>query len=49
MASRIFAAFVQADRVDEQNEAAYIKRATRIAVKMAGYADRIVKSDEELA
>mgnify|MGYP006277239225 CR=1 FL=1 len=49
MASRIFAAYVQANRIDEKNEDAYIKKATHIAVKMADYADRVVKSDEEFA
>jgi len=49
MASRIFAAYVQANRIDEQNEDVFIKKATHIAVKMADYTDRIVKSDEEFS
>ena len=49
MASRIFAAYVQTNQIHENDEDAYIKKATHIAVKMADYTDRIVKSDEEFA
>ena len=47
MASRIFAAYVQSNKVDDDNEDDLIKKATHIAIKMAEYADEIVKSDEE--
>jgi len=47
MASRIFTAYVHSNQVDDKNEDLYIKKAVHIAVKMADYADRIIKSDEE--
>jgi len=47
MAATIFTGFVQSGDVTPENEDAYIKRATHIAVKMADYTDKLVKSDEE--
>ena len=47
MASRIFAAFIQANQVDDKNEDQLIKKATHIAIKMADYTDKLVESDEE--
>jgi hypothetical protein len=47
MASRIFAAFIQANRVDDKNEDQFIKKSTHIAIKMADYADKLIQSDEE--
>ena len=47
MASRIFSAFVQANSVNDDNEDQLIKKSAHIAIKMAGYVDRLVKSDEE--
>ena len=47
MASRIFAAFIQANQIDDKNEEQFIKKATHIAVKMADYADKLIQSDEE--
>ena len=47
MASRIFAAYIQANGVDDKNEDQLIKKAIHIAVKMADYADKLVQSDEE--
>jgi hypothetical protein len=47
MASRIFAAFIRANQVDDKNEDQLIRKATHIAIKMADYADRLIQSDEE--
>lgn len=47
MAATIFAAYVQKGEVDDDTENAYIQRATRIALKMADYTDKLIKSDEE--
>ena len=47
MAATIFAAYVQKGEVSDSNENDYIQRATRIALKMADYADKLIKSDEE--
>jgi hypothetical protein len=47
MASTIFAAYIMKNEVNKDNENDYIKKATHIAIKMADYTDRIVKSDEE--
>lgn len=47
MAARIFSAYVQTSAVNDENEDQYIKKAAHIAVKMADYTDRIIKSDEE--
>jgi hypothetical protein len=47
MAATVFSGFVQAGRVTDENEDQLIRKATHIAVKMADYTDRIVKSDEE--
>ena len=47
MASRIFSAYVISNRVNDDNENETIKKAAHIAIKMAGYVDRVVKSDEE--
>lgn len=47
MAATIFAAYVQKGEVSDSNENDYIQRATRIAMKMADYTDKLIKSDEE--
>ena len=47
MAATIFAAYVQTGGVSEETENDYIQRATRIALKMADYTDKLIKSDEE--
>lgn len=47
MASRIFAAYLQKGEVNDANEDEYIKKATHVAIKMAGYADTLCKSDGE--
>ena len=47
MASTIFAAFIQNNQVNKDNEDELIKKATHIAIKLAEYSDKIVKSDEE--
>lgn len=47
MAATIFAAYVQNDEVNDTNEDDYVKKAATIAVRLAAYTDKIVKSDEE--
>ena len=47
MASTIFAAYIQNNQVNKDNEDEFIKKATHVAIKLAEYTDRIVKSDEE--
>ena len=47
MASRIYAAFIQTNKVDDNNEDQYIKKAIHTAVKMADYVDKLIQSDEE--
>lgn len=47
MAATIFAAYVQKGCVDDENENAYIQKSTLIALKMADYTDKLIKSDQE--
>lgn len=47
MASTIFAGYIQNNQVNDNNENELIKKATHVAIKMAEYADKIIKSDEE--
>jgi hypothetical protein len=47
MSATIFAAYVQNKEVNEFNEDEFVKRSVDIAVKLATYADKIVKSDGE--
>lgn len=47
MASTIFAAYIQNNQVNKDNEDELIKKATHVAIKLAEYSDKIVKSDEE--
>ncbi len=47
MSATIFAGFVQAGLLTEENEDRIIKKAAHIAVKMADYTDKLVQSDEE--
>ena len=47
MASTIFAAYIQNNQINKDNEDELIKKATHIAIKLAEYSDKIVKSDEE--
>ncbi len=47
MAATIFAAYVTSGKVDALNEEQYLKKAVDTAVKLATYADKIVKSDHE--
>ncbi len=47
MAATIFAGYIQSRQINETNEDAYIKKAVDAAIKMAGYADKAIKSDEE--
>jgi len=47
MAATIYSAYIQAEKVSDENEDQYIKKAVHTAIKMANYADKIIKSDEE--
>lgn len=47
MAATIFAAYVRNNEVTQANEDAYVKKAVEAAVKLATYADDLVKSDGE--
>ncbi|OGB25810.1 MAG: hypothetical protein A3I66_05420 [Burkholderiales bacterium RIFCSPLOWO2_02_FULL_57_36] len=47
MSATIFAAYVQNKEVNELNEDEFVKKAVDIAVKLASYADKVVKSDGE--
>lgn len=47
MAATIFAAYVQKGEVNDDTENTYIQKSTLIALKMADYADKLIKSDEE--
>jgi hypothetical protein len=47
MASRIYAAFIQTNKVADNNEDQYIKKAVHTAAKMADYTDKLIESDEE--
>ena len=47
MAATIFSAYIKAKEITDENENAYIKKAVQVAIKMANYADKIIKSDEE--
>jgi hypothetical protein len=47
MSATIFAAYLQNKEVNEFNEDEFVKRAVDIAVKLATYTDKIVKSDRE--
>jgi len=47
MAATIFAAYVQRHEITEANEDVFVRKAVDAAVKLATYADKIVKSDEE--
>ena len=47
MAATLFAAYIQRKEVTDENEDIYIKKAVHAAIRMATYADKIIKSDEE--
>jgi hypothetical protein len=47
MSATIFAAYIQNKDVNEFNEDEFVKRSVDIAVKLATYTDKIVKSDSE--
>ena len=47
MAATIFAAYVRNQEVTGANEDAFIKKAADLAVRLAAYTDKIVKSDAE--
>jgi hypothetical protein len=47
MASRIFAAYLQKGEVNDSNADEYIKKSTRLAIKIANYTDTVCKSDGE--
>lgn len=47
MAATIYAAYVQKHAITEANEDEFVQKAVDTAVKLANYADKIVKSDEE--
>jgi hypothetical protein len=47
MSATIFAAYVQNKEVNEFNEDEFVKKSVDIAVKLASYADKVVKSDGE--
>ena len=47
MAATIFAAYVQKGEVNDETENSYIQKSTLIALRMADYADKLIKSDEE--
>jgi len=46
-ASQIFAAYIQAGRVNDSNEEQMLLKSIRTAIKLADRADTLVKSDEE--
>lgn len=47
MSATIFAAYLSNKEVNEFNEDEFVKRSVDIAVKLATYTDKIVKSDGE--
>lgn len=47
MSATIFAAYVQNKEVNEFNEDEFVKRSVDIAIKLANYADKVIKSDGE--
>lgn len=47
MAATIYAAYVQRHEITEANEDVFVRKAVSAAVKLANYADKLVKSDEE--
>jgi len=46
-ASQIFAAYIQAGRVNDSNEEQMLLKSIHTAIKLADTADTLVKSDEE--
>jgi len=47
MAATIFAAYVQRHDITDANEESFVRKAVDAALKLATYADKVVKSDEE--
>lgn len=47
MAATIFAGYLQSRQISENNEDAYLRKAVDAAIRMAGYVDTAVRSDEE--
>ena len=46
-ASQIFAAYIQAGRVNDGNEEEMLLKAIRTAIKLADTTDNMIKSDDE--
>ena len=46
-ASQIFAAYIQAGRVNDSNEDEMLLKSINTAIKLADRADNLIKSDEE--
>lgn len=49
IASRIYSAYVIANRVNDENEAELIDKALRVALTIARKAGDMIKSDDELS
>ena len=49
IASRIYSAYVIANRVTDENETELINKALRVALTMAKKADDLIRSDDELS
>lgn len=47
MSATLFAAYVQNKEVNEFNEDEFVRKSVDIAVKLASYTDKVVKSDGE--
>lgn len=47
MSATIFAAYVRNNEVNEFNEDEFVKKSVDIAIKLASYADKTIKSDGE--